>query len=81
MNPFARLQGLAGRSFDAVSSALSEVSGRLNHEFHRIAITGLQRARRSLSRPSHMPCCTRKMRQRGNFPSFRGEAKCRRWRW
>ena len=78
MNPFARLQGLAGRSFDAVSSALSEVSGRLNHESHRIAITGLQRAGKTVFVTSFTHALLHaENAPKGEFPFFpwRGEVQ------
>jgi predicted YcjX-like family ATPase len=42
--PLARLRDLAGASLDALGTALSEIPRYLNHESHRIAVTGLQRA-------------------------------------
>jgi uncharacterized protein len=44
MNPLTRLRDLAGGSLDAIGAALSEVPRYLNHDSHRIAVTGLQRA-------------------------------------
>ena len=46
MTPLRQLMDLAGASLDAIGAALAEVPGflNLNHESHRIAVTGLQRS-------------------------------------
>lgn len=46
MTPLRRLGDLAGASLDAIGAALGEVPAylNLNHESHRIAVTGLQRS-------------------------------------
>lgn len=44
MTPLARLRNLASASLNVLGMALSEVPRYLNHESHRIAVTGLQRA-------------------------------------
>lgn len=44
MKPFSRLTGLAGESLNSIATALSEVPGSLSHGSQRIAVTGLQRA-------------------------------------
>ena len=43
MTPFFRLGGLAAASLDAIASALASASP-LQHNSYRIAVTGLQRA-------------------------------------
>jgi len=46
MTPLRHLMDLAGASLDAIGAALAEVPGylNLNHESHRVAVTGLQRS-------------------------------------
>ncbi|WP_428659300.1 YcjX family protein [Reyranella sp.] len=46
MTPLQRLTDLAGASIDAIGAALADIPGllTLNHDTHRIAVTGLQRA-------------------------------------
>ena len=44
MKPLTRLRDLTGGSLDAIGAALSKVPRYLNHDSHRIAVTGLQRA-------------------------------------
>ena len=46
MTPLRQLIDLAGASLDAIGSALADVPGSLslNHDSHRIAVTGLQRS-------------------------------------
>lgn len=46
MTPLRLLRDLAGASLDAIGAALAEVPGvlSLNHDSHRIAVTGLQRS-------------------------------------
>lgn len=44
MKPITRLSNLAGGSLDAIGAALADIPRVLNHQSHRIAITGLQRA-------------------------------------
>lgn len=44
MSPFTRIAGLFSGGLDAIGAAFSDVTSQLNHESHRIAITGLQRA-------------------------------------
>lgn len=44
MKPLTRLTGLAGGSLDAIGAALADIPRLLNQQSHRIAITGLQRA-------------------------------------
>ncbi|HYI06638.1 MAG TPA: YcjX family protein, partial [Reyranella sp.] len=43
MTPFSRLGGLAAASLDAIAAALASASP-LQHNSYRIAVTGLQRA-------------------------------------
>jgi uncharacterized protein len=44
MKPLARLSDLAGGSLAAIGTALADIPRSLNHQSHRIAVTGLQRA-------------------------------------
>src|SRR3979490_3054116 len=44
IGPFARLGDLVGGSLETIGEALSAFPALLNHETHRIAVTGLQRA-------------------------------------
>jgi len=44
MTPLRRLRDLAGVSLEAIGAALADVPRSLNHQSHRIAVTGLQRS-------------------------------------
>jgi predicted YcjX-like family ATPase len=44
MGPIKKIRELASEGLDAVGAALSDVPRRLNHQTHRVAITGLRRS-------------------------------------
>jgi predicted YcjX-like family ATPase len=44
MTPLTRLSDLAGASLDAIGAALADIPRFVNHQSHRIAVTKLQRA-------------------------------------